>query len=233
MKKKLILNLSLIIISIFFVKEAYSQQRGYIEDYRVLKYQSEIYKYLIKQKVLEADVPFSVENFNLKVQIIKCLEVYSDTSKTNLLLIRFGRAGDHMSKFWGIFSDDEKYFFYDADDAGETDIAIFEKKHESLTIETILFYCARFPEEEIGFVPKYSFVYHQKLTTIKSALQERDALSVANIDSARFFLENITGIKSESNYPTRNDYTNWLNWYRKNYERLYWDNKDKKVKVKK
>ncbi|WP_295667445.1 hypothetical protein [uncultured Mucilaginibacter sp.] len=143
MKNRLIFSVFLMVISIFNVKEVFCQQSVYIEDYRILKYQRDIYQYLIKQKVVEPDAHFDVENFNLKVQIIKCLEVYSDMSNANLLLIRFGRSGDHMSKFWGVLGDNEKYFFDDPDDAGETDVAVFEKKHEQLTIATILYYCAR------------------------------------------------------------------------------------------
>src|ERR1700744_4854724 len=104
MKKKLIVNLCLITINIFLTKDAFSQQPKYIEDSRILRYQKNIYEYLIKQKVLEPGIPFNIESFNLKVQVIKCLEVYLGNSKSNLLLIRFGRSGDHMEAFWGVLS---------------------------------------------------------------------------------------------------------------------------------
>src|SRR5271165_4254117 len=126
MKRKLIVWSFLVIIDLFANTDCFGQQGTYVEDFRVLKYQKEMFQYLVEQKVLEANTPFNKKDFDLKIQVIRCLEVYSDASNTPLLLIRFGRSGDHMSKFWGVLSDHEKYFFNDPDDTGETDVPKLE-----------------------------------------------------------------------------------------------------------
>jgi len=61
-----------------------------------------------------------------------------------------------------------------------------------------------------------------------------------SLEPAVFFLENITNIKSnfrknmsEMYWPTIVNYNEWKNWYLKNKERLIWDEKEKKVKIKK
>jgi hypothetical protein len=59
------------------------------------------------------------------------------------------------------------------------------------------------------------------------------------VNPAIDFLEQVTGISSHSDvnylgrfYPTKEDYDNWLNWFKNNKSRLYWDDREKKVKVK-
>jgi acyl-homoserine lactone acylase PvdQ len=60
--------------------------------------------------------------------------------------------------------------------------------------------------------------------------------NLGDVSQSIDFLEEVTGITSHSdgNYfgrfdPTEEDYTNW---FKNNYSRLYWDEKEQKVKVK-
>lgn len=58
------------------------------------------------------------------------------------------------------------------------------------------------------------------------------------LDSAVLFLERITNIESEKYegfelyyFPNEQNLKDWKDWYKKNKKRLYWDEKENKVKV--
>ena len=82
-------------------------------------------------------------------------------------------------------------------------------------------------------------LYNQKLKIVRDRLNNKPWQSLGEVKDAITFLEEITEITSHSNgnyfgryAPTEEDYTNWKNWLKKNKSRLYWDEKDQKVKVK-
>jgi hypothetical protein len=82
-------------------------------------------------------------------------------------------------------------------------------------------------------------IYCQNLTVIKERLDKKKDQQLEDVNLAILFFEEITGIYSQSNgnyvgrySPTQVDYDKWLNWLKKNHSRLYWDEKDQKVKVK-
>lgn len=82
-------------------------------------------------------------------------------------------------------------------------------------------------------------MYNFNLKTIKESIDKKQNQNLMQVNSAILFFEKITGIVSESNgsylgrfEPTQHDYDQWLNWFKINYSKLYWDNKEKKVKVK-
>jgi hypothetical protein len=114
----------------------------------------------------------------------------------------------------------------------------FKKNCDPITFSIIDLYCYLNPEEDFGYIPKASWVYGKNLTAIRDALHNKAGLSPAKIDSAVHFLINITKIRprvykdNDGNYHlTQEDYVQWLNWARENGRRLYWDDKEKKVRV--
>jgi len=82
-------------------------------------------------------------------------------------------------------------------------------------------------------------IYNQNLKIIKERLDDKSFVSVAKISSAIDFFEGVTGIQSHSDgdfagsrySPTKEDYANWKKWFKKNKNRLYWDNHEQRVKV--
>ena len=208
------------------------------KDYRIAKFEGDIVQYLIKKGNLNVKTPFNIRDYKVKIIVRKYLEIYSDTTKTKLLLIRFSTSSDHSSKFWGILSDKAKYFFYDPDDTGEPDLLIFKKKYDPATVATINFYCYQFLPEDFAFMPKASAIYRQNLTIIKDALHNKEGLDIAKVDSATSFFERVTTVKPGSDngnsgrhHLTQEDYTRWLNWFKQDYLKLYWDKNGQKVKI--
>jgi len=88
-------------------------------------------------------------------------------------------------------------------------------------------------------VQKASELVERNLHIIKMKVNNDSTLNLNDVEPAIIFLEQTTGIQSESNgnyigryQPTLNDYNKWLNWFEKNRDRLYWDDDHQKVKVK-
>jgi len=240
MIRRLIVWSCLAILTIFLLTDASAQSKlTGDDDYRITKFEGDIIQYVVTGSDRNSKTPFNIKDFESKISVWKCLELYSDTSNTRLLLIRFGLSGDDVPVFWGILTDKEKYLFSNPDDTTEFEALKFRKKYDKLTVSTVLFYCYQYPPDDFGFVPMASWVYGQNLSVIRDALYNKDGLTTPKIDSAISFLENITGIKPGSNrdnsgkyHLTRVDYTRWLIWVRENYSKLYWDKNKRKVKLK-
>ena len=71
-------------------------------------------------------------------------------------------------------------------------------------------------------------------------MDDKEETKINDVNSAVLFLTEVTGIRphTKTNQSaqlilTKEDYTKWLNWLSQNDSRLYWDDKEKKVKVKK
>lgn len=81
-------------------------------------------------------------------------------------------------------------------------------------------------------------IYFKNLDVIKVRLENKKDLNLMEVYSAIIFFDHLTGIRSHSGGgfagqfdPTQEDYTNWLNWFKKNKTKLYWDDKEQKVRV--
>ena len=84
-------------------------------------------------------------------------------------------------------------------------------------------------------------VFQLHLTTIKKYLTMKigESMSGQELDTSVNFLENITEIKSEYSsseepcaQPTKKNLKKWEIWYNKNKQKLYWDEKEKRVEFK-
>ncbi|MDB5157908.1 MAG: hypothetical protein JWR50_2615 [Mucilaginibacter sp.] len=87
-------------------------------------------------------------------------------------------------------------------------------------------------------VQKASKLIEEKLYIIEQKVRHDSTLNFNEIEPAILFLEQTTGIRSESNgdyigryQPTLNDYKKWKNWFELNRDRLYWDSQEQKVRV--
>jgi hypothetical protein len=81
-------------------------------------------------------------------------------------------------------------------------------------------------------------VYEQNLAIVKYRIDNRKDFNLMEVYGAILFFNRVTGIISHSGGgaagafdPTREDYSNWKKWLRKNKDRLYWDEKSQTVKV--
>ena len=82
-------------------------------------------------------------------------------------------------------------------------------------------------------------IYNLNLKTIKDRVDKKPGQNVVPANDSILFFERITGIVSESDgnfegryNPTLNDYIRWVDWFKMNHKRLYWDKKEKQVRVK-
>jgi len=80
--------------------------------------------------------------------------------------------------------------------------------------------------------------FTEQMNVIEASIKGDDSLNVESINTAILNLEEITNITSSSdgNYlgrfnPSKKDFKNWRDWYKSNKHRLYWDDKEKKVKL--
>lgn len=128
-----------IVISIFCACSASAQQGIFVpKDYRIAKFELNILQFLISKKQLGAEKsPVKLENFQGRFMVMKCIEIFSQDTTSNLLLIRFRATSDHGDVYWGIVSNNEKYFFYSLKDL---DFEAFKRKNPDQSI-TISFYC--------------------------------------------------------------------------------------------
>lgn len=133
--------ISAFLLFFLLINKVSHAQEGYFvdKDKRIAKFQTEILKFLIVEKQFFG-VQSSISFDKLKELMVvrKCLEVYSDSTNVNILLIRFKDSSDHGSRFWGILTNNEKFFFYDTKDVSFLD---FKKRYSSSTISIVNFYC--------------------------------------------------------------------------------------------
>jgi hypothetical protein len=211
------------------------------DDIRIKKFNKEIIKYLSDhiQGIKIADSVGTIGN-GTQIDIKRRLEIFSDSLNKDILLIQFFMLADHAYPYWGILTGDNHYFFYDTDDTEELELQAFIKKYDRASVETVISYCNYFPSPDYGGLPVGIALYDDKLDLIKKYIDKIEAPPVDDVKSAVSFLTEITGIKPFSQVSqsaqlnlSRNDYTKWLHWLDKNNLRLYWDSKERKVKVKK
>ncbi len=79
-------------------------------------------------------------------------------------------------------------------------------------------------------------IFQEHIKVIECLLKGEE---VHNLKSTVEFLEETTDIKSEVDFgweimysPTDQNLKDWKDWFKKNKNRLYWDEKEQKVKVK-
>jgi len=82
-------------------------------------------------------------------------------------------------------------------------------------------------------------IFNNHLAVINDRVNKKPWQNLGEVNVAINSLEAITGITSQSDgnyfgryYPTLEDYEKWSAWFKENSLRLYWDKKEKKVKVK-
>nr|WP_294793142.1 hypothetical protein [uncultured Mucilaginibacter sp.] len=82
-------------------------------------------------------------------------------------------------------------------------------------------------------------MFSDHLAVIKESVEKKKPVNASKINEAISFLEQVTLIKSTSdgNYfgrfsPNEQDFNNWNQWFKKNKSMLYWEEKERKVKVK-
>jgi len=134
------------IICLFFSTPAYAQKGQYVEkDYRILKYEKGIIQLLIKEKQIpEIGSPFKIEDYEQKLFVKKCLEIYLD-KPNNILLVRFGSLSDHNDKYWGVLSHKKAFLFYGTSDK---DFLALKKLYAPRTVALISFYIKQITTEE-------------------------------------------------------------------------------------
>lgn len=66
----------------------------------------------------------------------------------------------------------------------------------------------------------------------KKGKYDNQVLDMTTFLDANKFMESVTGIKSNSLFASDEIVKDWRAWFEKNKEKLYWDKKEEKVKVK-
>lgn len=140
------LNIFIGIICLFFSTRVYAQKGQYVEkDYRILKYEKGIVQLLIKEKqITETGSPFKIEDYEQKLFVKKCLEIYLGNS-SDILLVRFGSLSDHNDKYWGVLSSQKAFLFYGTNDK---DFLALKKVGAPRTVALISFYIKQITNEE-------------------------------------------------------------------------------------
>lgn len=89
-------------------------------------------------------------------------------------------------------------------------------------------------------IKKAQEIYLNHLQTIESFVKvESNSIEGNTLDEAILFLESITSISSSvtqnydpQKFPSQQNLDDWKMWYSENKQLLYWDDLDKKVKIK-
>lgn len=227
-KQKKLLGLFLVFICQWGIVNA--QMNNVDQDPRISKYKKEIIKYL-SSNYPDLKIGDSISQHSDSVQVVikKSLELFSDSLNQKILLISFGIFSSDADPFWGVLTNDVHYFFYDADDLNELGLRAFMNKYDHESVETVIFYCNEFPTLKLGGISLAVVKVNQKLILVKQYLDKKE-VKWNEVNAAVFFLQKLTGIKPQvatntTFQPnlTKQDYTNWLDWVRKNNLRLRWD----------
>jgi len=87
-------------------------------------------------------------------------------------------------------------------------------------------------------VDKSETIFNNNIDIIKR-YNEGETIKGTGLDDSVMFLEELTNIKSEMTEgivllrtPTEENLKAWEEWYKKNKEKLFWDENDQKVKLK-
>lgn len=101
-----------------FVQSSQAQVGLFVpKDERIAKFQKEILQYLVKQNQFRGvNDEITIENYQDRMIVRRCIEIYSDNSVNNILLIKFQANVDHCDKFWGVLTQKRSYLFYDFED---------------------------------------------------------------------------------------------------------------------
>ena len=82
-------------------------------------------------------------------------------------------------------------------------------------------------------------IFENNLMVIENYLNKKET-KIDELKSSANFLQEVTGIKYYINFESyelsevtsKKDLENWKKWLEKNKEKLYWDEKERKVKLK-
>lgn len=81
-------------------------------------------------------------------------------------------------------------------------------------------------------------IFLENLTAFEKLKDENESISLDRVYESREFLIEITGITYELEkpfdmpaFPPEKTLKDWRAWYETNKDRLYWDEKEKKIKV--
>lgn len=111
---------ALIAICIFCCVQTTQAQVGLFvaKDERIAKFQKEILQYLVKEKQFRDSTSDEItfERYQDRMIVRRRLEIYTDSSVNDILLIKFQANVDHCDKFWGVLTQKRSYLFYDFED---------------------------------------------------------------------------------------------------------------------
>jgi len=226
--------LSLFVVFICQLGLVSAQPPSVDKDPRISKYKKDIIKYLTDQySGMNMKIGDSTSSSSDSVQIVikKRLGLFSDSLNEDILLVSLGAyISDVPGPFWGVLTNEGRYFFYDADDLNEPDLVAFMKKYDHESVETVIFYCNQFRTLALGGIAMGLAVFNQKLDLVKQFIDKKDGVKQEEVKSAVSFLQKLTGIKPQFTAAdllqptlTKQDYTNWLEWAGNNSSRLRWD----------
>jgi hypothetical protein len=208
-----------------------AQTNNVDQDPRIRKYKKEMIKYLSPNYPgLKIGDSIGHSSDGAQVVIKKSLELFSDSLNEDILLVSFGILSSDTDPFWGVLTNEGHYFFYDADDLNELELRAFMNKYDRESVETVIFYCNKFPTLKFGGIPLSISKFNERLFLVKKYLDKNEDVKLNEVNAAVSFLQKLTGIKPQFNANpmlqpnlTKQDYTNWLDWVRKNDSKLYWD----------
>jgi hypothetical protein len=108
---------ALVTISVFgFVQTTRAQVGMFVpKDERIARFQKEILQYLVKEKQFRGSTSdeITLERYQDRMIVRRRLEIYTDSSVNDILLIKFQADVDHCDKFWGVLTQNRSYLFYD------------------------------------------------------------------------------------------------------------------------
>ena len=88
------------------------------------------------------------------------------------------------------------------------------------------------------FDNKAQQIFKKNIEIIKKEINMKPFKEYKELEDAVLFLENITGIESiksdgfiDMSEPSKGNLLDWKEWYKNNKNLLYWDENDKKVKL--
>lgn len=224
--------LAIIIVFILATPYASAQQIQLIaKDKRIAKYQDSLIKYLLSIQQLDKTGPvYKATDYQNKIYVAKHLEFYGP----DVLLIKFGNLSSHGWDCWGVLSDTGIHLFTNVNNAAFQKFTHDNAMWMSATIKTYIEerYFSKCTDE------KACKVFQGQLDFIKKKLERDTSINMGQVSDAIIFMERLTSIRSRSNgnyagryEPTVGDLKNWSKWFGANHDRLYWDDKEKKVKV--
>jgi hypothetical protein len=102
----------LIVILLFLPILSFGQEGFLVDkDYRIAKYEDTVIEFLIKKQQFDVNkMPFKTSDYEGKIYVRKCLEIYVDSSKS-VLLAQFGSLGSPTEEYWALLTSEHFFFF--------------------------------------------------------------------------------------------------------------------------